>query len=212
MDQFDEDDRSITAQVMRSLSREILAGELKPGEALRQDAVAARFRTSHVPVREAFRRLEARGLLVSEPRKGVRVTPLTRSGVIEVTKMRAALEPLALRLAAPNLSDADLAEARKLAHTKSSDIVRLEAANRAFHMILYAPSGYSRLLATIADLHEISARYLLAAWQQLGWEARSAKEHEDMLDALESGKAASAAKILKKHIEDAGHAVAMTIA
>src|ERR1700744_409444 len=90
-----EDDRSIAAQISRVLAARIVAGEIAPGLALRQDHIATEFRASHVPVREAFRRLEAQGLIVSEPRRGVRVAPLDAAIVLEVTKMRAALEELA---------------------------------------------------------------------------------------------------------------------
>jgi DNA-binding GntR family transcriptional regulator len=211
MKDLEEDDRSIAAQLVRSLSRKIVLGELKPGQPLRQDAIAAEFKTSHVPVREAFQRLQARGLLVSEPRKGVRVAPFTTSGVIEVAEMRAALEPLALRLAAPNLDSGDLAAARKILRTKRSKLVELEAANRAFHMTLYRRCGYPRLLSTINDLQEISARYLFAAWRQLGWESRSAEEHEALLEALEAGHLSAAEEILKSHILEAGQAVASSL-
>src|ERR1700722_16343209 len=104
-------ERSIATEIARALARRIVSGDLAPGEWLRQDHVAAEFRASHVPVREAFRRLEARGLLVSEPRRGVKVAPIDPATVREVTQMRAALEVLALHHAAPKLTEADLAAA-----------------------------------------------------------------------------------------------------
>ena len=67
---------SLTSRIAGKLSQRILTGDLAPGAAVRQDHVAAEFGASHVPVREAFRTLEAQGLLVSEPRRGVRVAPL----------------------------------------------------------------------------------------------------------------------------------------
>lgn len=63
------------AQIAQTLAERIVSGQLEPGARLRQDHVAEEFGTSHVPVREAFRRLEAQGLAVSEPRRGVRVLP-----------------------------------------------------------------------------------------------------------------------------------------
>jgi len=72
----DENDRSITGQIARALAQRIVAGVLLPGAPIRQDRVAEEFRASHVPVREAFRKLEAQGLVVSEPRRGVRVAPI----------------------------------------------------------------------------------------------------------------------------------------
>jgi GNAT superfamily N-acetyltransferase/DNA-binding transcriptional regulator YhcF (GntR family) len=91
---------------IRSLAERIIAGMMEPGTKLRQDHIAEEFGASHVPVREAFRRLEAQGLVVSEPRRGVRVAGFSLNEIREVAEMRAALEALALRNAAPHLTRA----------------------------------------------------------------------------------------------------------
>src|SRR5436309_2968417 len=88
-----ENDRSITGQIARALAQRIVTGVLAPGAPIRQDRIAEEFRASHVPVREAFRKLEAQGLVMSEPRRGVRVAPLDPATVMEVTEIRAAREP-----------------------------------------------------------------------------------------------------------------------
>ncbi len=81
---------TIAARISRILADRIIAGEIEPGIKLRQDHIAEEFETSHVPVREAFRRLEAQGLVVSEPRRGVRVASFDISEIREVAEMRAA--------------------------------------------------------------------------------------------------------------------------
>src|SRR5882757_5943061 len=101
-------DGSVPSQIVRVLAHRIVSGALVPGAKIRQDEIADEFRASHVPVREAFRKLEAQGLVVSEPRRGVWVAPLDPAAVTEITEMRAALEALALRHAIPNLTEADL--------------------------------------------------------------------------------------------------------
>ena len=104
---------TIAVRIARTLAERIIAGAIEPGSRLRQDHIAAEFATSHVPVREAFRRLEAQGLAISEPRRGVRVASFDLSEVKEVAAMRAALEVLALRHAAPHLTAAILDRAEQ---------------------------------------------------------------------------------------------------
>ena len=99
---------TIAVRIAKALAERIIAGTIEPGARLRQDHIAEEFETSHVPVREAFRRLEAQGLAISEPRRGVRVASFDLSEVKEVAAMRAALEVLALRHAAPHLTAAIL--------------------------------------------------------------------------------------------------------
>ena len=64
---------TIASRISRALAERIIHGELVPGSRLAQDHIAEEFGASHVPVREAFRRLESQGLVASEPRRGVRV-------------------------------------------------------------------------------------------------------------------------------------------
>lgn len=201
---------SLTTRIAGKLSQRILTGDLAPGAAVRQDHVAAEFGASHVPVREAFRTLEAQGLLVSEPRRGVRVAPLEPELVLEVTAMRAALEALALRRGFPRLAAADLEEAASaIAEAEASqEILVWEAANRRFHHAITAPCGMRRLLATIADQQRTSARFLFAAWRDLDWQPRSDAEHRQILAELQAGRIEPAVRALETHILDAGEALA----
>ncbi|TXL69487.1 GntR family transcriptional regulator [Vineibacter terrae] len=200
---------TLADRIARVLAERIVAGRIGPGTRLRQDHVAAEFRASHVPVREAFRRLEAQGLVQSEPRRGVRVPPLDPDAVLEVTEMRAALEVLALRHAVDRIGAAEIAAARDAiaSGAVSHDIRVWEATNRRFHRILITPCGMPRLLAAVDDLHRASARFLFATWRALDWQPRSDQEHRACLDAIERGQAAEACRLMEAHVRDAGHAL-----
>lgn len=194
-------DNTIVGRISRALAERIIAGELEPGSRLRQDQIAEEFGASHVPVREAFRRLEAQGLVVSEPRRGVRVALFDFHEVREVAEMRAALEVLALRHAAPRLTAAifKLAEEAIQVGDKSSDVRSWEEANRTFHRLILAPCAMPRLLAAVDDLHAASARFLFAAWRS-EWEARTDHDHRAILAALRQGQVETAAAILERHV------------
>ncbi|TPL84655.1 GntR family transcriptional regulator [Mesorhizobium sp. B2-3-14] len=195
-------DDTIAVRIGKVLADRIISGAIEPGARLRQDHVAEEFNTSHVPVREAFRRLEAQGLAVSEPRRGVRVAAFDLGEVKEVAEMRAALEVLALRQAAPHLTSAilDQAEEATKAGDKSHDVRSWEEANRAFHRLILTPCGMPRLLATIDDLHAASARFLFAAWRS-EWETRTDQDHRAILTALRQGNTESAAATLGRHVQ-----------
>lgn len=208
------DDRSLTGRIVTALARQIIEGSLPPGERLRQDQIAAQFDTSHVPVREAFRRLEARGLVETLPRRGVSVAPLEAQHVREVVKMRAALESLALQEALPLIGKADLAvmTAALAEADTSTDIHIWEAANRRFHRAMMAPCGMPRLMRAIDDLHDQSSRYLFAAWRDMDWSSQSAEEHAALLEAIENADVEQAILVLRAHILQAGDALADRLA
>ena len=189
------------ARIARILADRIITGAIPPGARLRQDHVATEFGASHVPVREAFRELQAQGLAESEPRRGFRVTEFDVTELREVAEMRASLESLALRHAAPQLTRLLLAEAEEVTrHGDSASTVRdWEAANRRFHRLILAPCRMPRLLRTIDDLHAASARFLFAAWRQ-DWEARTDHDHRAILDALRKGQTERACTTLARHV------------
>ena len=193
---------TLAHRISRVLADRIIAGEIEPGARLRQDHIAEEFGASHVPVREAFRRLEAQGLAVSEPRKGVRVAAFDLAEVQEVAAMRAALEVLALRHAAPHLTPAvlDAADEATRAGDASRDLREWEEANRSFHRLILAPCAMPRLLASIDDLHAACARFLFTAWQST-WEARTDHDHRAILAALRRGDLETAGTTLARHVQ-----------
>jgi DNA-binding GntR family transcriptional regulator len=207
--QSDGQSESVVGRITSVLARRIVLGELVPGQRLRQDHIAQEFGASHVPVREAFRRLEAQGLARNEPRRGVSVAALDPATVIEVTEMRASLEALALRHAMPHVTKAVIEEAREAVSEAeaSSDIAVWEAANQRFHRTLAAPCAMPRLLSTIDALLQASSRYLLATWRERDWQPRSDKEHRRIIAAVVRRDADKATMLLSQHILAAGEAL-----
>lgn len=196
---------TIVSEISRALAERIVSGAIEPGSKLRQEHIAEEFGASHVPVREAFRRLESQGLVISEPRRGVRVAGFSLDEVKEVAEMRAALEVLALRHAAPHLTKSilDAAEAATSAGDKAGDVQAWEEANRSFHRIILTPCGMPRLLKAIDDLHMASARFLFSGWRA-EWEAPTDRDHRAILEALRASDIERAAAVLARHVQWTG--------
>lgn len=195
-------------RVADALREKIVSGELKPGEALRQERLAVLFETSRMPVRDALRLLEAEGLVQMPPNKGAIVAPLDPEEFREVYEMRAALETLALRLAIPELTNSQIDRAAAIQDkAEASDLENFGALNKAFHFALYEPCARPRLLAQIAALNETGDRYLRLAAAQLDYTRRSHQEHRDLLEACRRRDGAEACEILRRHIEAAGEAL-----
>lgn len=192
---------TIVDTIYQALSQRIIQGELPAGEKLRQDHIAREFSASHVPVREAFLRLEAHGLAKSQPRRGMRVTALDPAEVREIVEMRVSLEVMALRHAALNMTAKDLkaAEAARLACDAATDMAAWEQCNRQFHRVILTPCEMPRLLATIDDLHIASARHLFAHWKDQ-WTRRVDTDHAAILQALHRQDTVAACEILRRHL------------
>ncbi|SDG82670.1 transcriptional regulator, GntR family [Bradyrhizobium sp. Rc2d] len=197
-------DNTTTAQrIAHSIGHRIISGALQPDAPLRQDHIAREFNSSHVPVREAFRQLEAQHLVVAAPRRGVRVASLDAKSVKEIAEMRAALEVVALRNAAPKLTSAHLAriELALIEADNAETIQEFEIANRTFHHALVAPCAMPRLLACLDGLQLANSRLVFAMARSAGWRPRSNQDHRLILQALRSRNIDQACDLLARHIQ-----------
>ncbi|MEL7463048.1 MAG: GntR family transcriptional regulator [Pseudomonadota bacterium] len=192
------------AEIVEALRRDIVSAAIPPGAPLGQEALAARFGVSRMPVREAIRHLEAMGFAVTESNKRTRVAELSREDLIDIYEMRAALEPLALRAAIPHLTNAQIDEAAAIqASLAGADALTFGQLNQAFHMTLYRPSGRARLLAQVDALFNAADRYLCIAKSPPGQREKSDREHEALLEACRLRDVDGAAAVLLAHIGDA---------
>lgn len=193
---------TLAEKVADELTHRIIIGELKAGERLRQEVFAHEFNTSHVPIREAFLRLEIRRLAISEPRRGVRVAPLDSHDALEIVRMRGALEVMALRTqkGRPNMRQLVKVRAALKAGDEASDLVAWEAANRAFHTAMAELSLMPRLVATVADLNIAFSRQVFAKERADSWQPRSNHDHQRIYDALCNGDIEGAVTLLENHI------------
>lgn len=184
------------------LRTRIVRGEIEGGKPLRQDHVADEFQSSHVPVREAFQRLEGQGLVITLPRRGVRVTMLSSESVKETVEMRSALEVLALKHSAPKLTDIHIDQLERAQNmcAQASSLIEWDAANCAFHEGLVNECGMPRLLATLKQLQLTNSRYLFAAGLVRGWQPRSDQDHRLIIDALRNKNTERAIQLLSRHI------------
>jgi DNA-binding GntR family transcriptional regulator len=199
-----ETQNATTAErIAQSIGERIISGALQPDAPLRQDHIAREFGSSHVPVREAFRQLEARHLVIAMPRRGVRVAPLDTNSVREIAEMRAALEVVALRNAAPKLTSAHFTrlELALIEGDSAETIQDFEAANRAFHHALVAPCAMPRLLASLDGLQLANSRLVFATAHSAGWRPRSNQDHRLILQSLRARNVDQACNLLARHIQ-----------
>jgi DNA-binding GntR family transcriptional regulator len=186
--------------VVERLRDDIVSGRLAPGEPLRQDEIARSFGVSHVPIREAFLRLEAERLVEIRPRRGAIVAALSAAELEELNEMRAALECCALRIAAPNLTDGDLQKAAQVLDRIDHQPKRWSEQNTAFHTILYKPAERPRLLAEILSLQRSVERYVYHEVKVTNNFADSQREHRTLLELISRRKVEDACALLSDHI------------
>ena len=136
---------AITAQPVASqriadiLAGRILSGDLPPGARIKQDELAEELNTSRIPVRDALRILETRGLVTLRANAGARVASMTLRDLEISYEIRERIEPLLLADSLPNLTEAHLAEMRRVQEEieANDEVERFLELDRRFHWISY---------------------------------------------------------------------------
>jgi DNA-binding GntR family transcriptional regulator len=207
-----EFERPPTAQeaVLVALRQAIVSGELKPGEQVRQEALAERFGVSRVPLREALKILEGEGSVAYVPRRGYFVAELSLGDLLEVYRIRELLEAEAVRVGLSRLTGADLVELDDAVGAceragRQGDLAAMTAANRRLHFVLYRAAGMARLERQIRILWDATDVYRSVYYASAGNRAVVEAEHRAILAAVRARDVEAAIALLDQH---RAHAVA----
>jgi DNA-binding GntR family transcriptional regulator len=201
-------EHSLTSALKWELERLIFAGEIKVGERLNETALAARFKTSRGPLREALQALGEQGLVSFTRNRGAFIRRVSPEEALDLYGVRAALEDEVGRKLAGRLTrEQSEALAALLAEMdgfiKGHQVAEYYDLNLRFHDLLVEYAGNARLAEiykrVVRELHLFRLHGLSHG---AGLEV-SNTEHRAILEALESGSAARASKAMRGHVEAA---------
>lgn len=195
------------AQVADTLREQIMAGELKRGEKLKQADIAKSLGLSITPVREALKLLEAEGFVVGTSHRGAVVAPFQLDEVDELYDLRLLFEPRLAREATLRMTPTAAKELSAINDTmtdayRKTDWPAMRSANYRFHFRLYELADQPQTLHFVRVLW---ARYpfdLLSVMP--GRTTDVVAEHAVIIEALKSGDAKTVARRVQMHIES-GH-------
>lgn len=195
----------------------ILSGELAPGERLRIEDLAQRLDISPMPIREALRQLDARGLVKHIPHRGAKVAELSAEDLRETMDVRLALETLAVRQAAERFTEENAEEAEAFlkewyAAKRSKDAQAARVAHAQFHFALYAAAGSGWLMRTIRPAWENGERYRLESVDDKRMLKKRMKQHERILRFCVEHRPDAAADELYNHLVMTANIVASKLA
>ncbi len=196
--------------LFRILSEEIISGRLKSEEKISEPEIARRFGTSRAPVREAIRRLEERGLVNRKPRSGPSVASFSMRNFLEMFDIREALEGVACRLAAENMSDAELVQLRRVLekheiHLRQKPDLKGQDEGRDFdfHYLIARGSKNAALIKLLCEDYYNLIKLYRRRFRWIGTEragAQTIKEHFRILEVLEERDGAFAEITMRRHI------------
>ena len=197
---------NLAQQTYDALCDAIATGNLRPGERIVLDRLAADLGVSPTPLREAIARLIQDGLMVDNADGKLCVVPLTAVYVHNTFWVRASLEGLATELACAELSDDDLERLETMFHETSESLDRGELdtyvrADAVFHQLTSDAANNSVLERELDSLKTHVAYIRGYSQRQNGEHIRaSQQEHLIILEALKRREAKQARDAMEIHI------------
>ena len=201
--------RALWEGVADALRGAILSGRIAAGADLIEADLAARFRVSRGPVRDALRELAREGLVVDLPRRGTVVSTLTLADTTDVYEVREGIEMIAARLAISHAEDDHLAALGVLVATmeeawdRGAEYDESLAADLAFHRALVNLAANERLIAIYEQMlsqTQLLVRTAAVMNPSLGRAMRHST-HREILDALVARDVARARQAIENHYE-----------
>jgi DNA-binding GntR family transcriptional regulator len=193
----------LSDHVYEALCEQIIAGNLTPGQRLREAQVAQSLGVSRTPVREAFAKLEAQNLLHKDASGAYYVLHWDEKTLWEVATLRGVLEGLAIQLASPSLTPEDYDILDGIIHQmeaakRRADSDRLIALDLEFHGHIWSRCGHSLLWQTLEDM---KARILYFMYTtRPGDEEDYPSTHRELLNLLKEDNQSKANKTIQEHI------------
>jgi DNA-binding GntR family transcriptional regulator len=191
-------------RISQEIGEAILSGQFKPRERLIEMDLISRFGVSRTVIREALKRLEAKGLVRATPYRGVVVADLTVEEIEEIYFVRAELERIAARLVLKNITQEEIQKLKKLAkeverHLREKTHQMIEV-DSEFHRMIFRACHNNYLYEMIDYLRTKAHIVRFNAWSLPDRIEQSILEHREMIKVIENRNLSQFEKLIVKHL------------
>lgn len=198
---------SIADLAKRHIEMWIIKGEYKPGQKLKEEEISDRLDISRPPIREAFKVLEAEGLVIRKPRRGVFVSEMTAKDVWEAYTLKAALYEMATDLAMDTMTDDQIKRLESIVkkmkncvRNQTVDLLGYQERHQEFHDVIVQISGNDRLRKMASSIHNQVCRFSYKSLQNQSHLHSSVGYHHQIVKAIREKNKALACRLMKEHV------------
>lgn len=189
------------------IRRDIISCQLSPGQRFTEAEFTDRYEIGKASCRNALLRLLQDGFVVSQPRRGYFVKPISVKDVDEVFDLRLELEPMAARLAVKRVDVDQLVHWERACRRECDELDMADQikvfldANKEFHMAIAAASDNRRLISFMRSLLDEMSRLAALGFGFGRRKPGIESDHEGMISAFRDGDGEGAAAIARRHVE-----------
>lgn len=196
---------TVSDSVYLWIKNAIIQGDFKPGERIAQESLTKKLGVSRTPVRDAMKRLEAEGLLISKPHCGAIVFQLTRENLNEIYDVRILMEQYCAARTCIKASPEDIEKVESISlhmlnySNTSKEFMQLD---RQFHMLLCSPSGCTNTIEILEGLWNKCDSFKSIYYSLEGRANDTLAEHARIVQCLKKRDIAGTKEAISDHLKD----------
>lgn len=190
----------------REIKERIIRTILPPGSVVNEADLMDDLKFGRTPIREALKQLQVEGLVVVKPRRGIFVSDLSITDLFKIFEVRVELEGLAARLATQRITPNQLTRLKSLADqyrksppSQKEQLIQLDS---DFHSLIAEATHNHFLQTNLEHYYNLSLRIWYLALPQTSVEDINVGVHLEITEAITSGDAKKAERLITQHIED----------
>jgi DNA-binding GntR family transcriptional regulator len=191
-------------RVTKEIEEAILSGQFKPRERLIEMDLILKFGVSRTVIREALKRLEAKGLIRTTPYRGAIVADLTIEEIEEIYFVRTELEKIAARLVIKHITPAEIQHLKKLSKEVERNLRekthQMIEEDSQFHRMIFKACRNDYLYDMIDYLRTKAHIVRFNAWSLPHRIEQSIVEHREMIKAIENRNLPQLEKLIVNHL------------
>lgn len=196
----DSSRQNLKLQAYTILKQKIVTCEYRPGSMLNEAQLAAELGFSRTPIREAISILEMDGFLRIVPKKGILVTDILLSDIVQIFQARMELEPVILKLAGPNIPEAELIEWKERFLNADSSVEQSYAIDTAMHLSIINHCNNTYIIDMMKKVFDKNTRIIVSSTENKEHIQEARIEHLEILDCLLKQDFELAAAKMRTHV------------
>ena len=197
----------LSKDLLSTLRCDIIKGKYACGHKLTEQRICSDYNVSRTPVREAFYKLEAEGLIETVPNKGAFVTGVSEQGISDIFELRKLYEVQAVKWAIERITDEEfdaLSETFEFIefYTQKKDVEKMRNINMNFHQIIYIAS-HNNMLRNILSSYQLYLQHIYEdSFFSGDYLLPLLIEHKEIYGAFQTKDVSAGAAATAKHLDN----------
>lgn len=196
---------TVSDSVYLWIKNAIIQGEFKPGEHIAQERLTKKLGVSRTPVRDAIKRLETEGLLITKPHCGAVVFQMSREHLTEIYEIRILMEQYCAARTCMKATDEDIKSIEAISlqmlnySGTSKEFMQLD---RQFHRSICTLSGCENTVEILEGLWNKCDSFKSIYYSLDGRVGDTLAEHTRIVQGIKSRDIEATKKAISDHLKD----------